>query len=192
MLACFLFDIVTIKYVFQNIFRPYFFNGAISMSKDTDNSTNMQGRIKSILDSLAVEPGGLLPALHAIQDAFGFIPADAVADIASAFNLSRAEVHGVITFYHDFRATPPAKHVIQICRAEACQSMGAEQLLAHAEKSLGCRLHGKSEDGKFSLDPVYCLGHCATSPAVTIGKEVHARMTPARFDHLIAKAKATP
>lgn len=162
------------------------------MSKDTDISSPMPGRIQSILERLAAEPGGLLPALHAIQDAFGFIPADCVADIASAFSLSRAEVHGVITFYHHFRTAPPARHAVQLCRAEACQSMGAEELLAHAEKSLACRLHGTSADGRFSLDPVYCLGHCATAPAVKIGEAVHARMTPARFDHVIAKTKAIP
>ena len=113
-----------------------------------------------------------------------------MADIAGRFNLSRAEVHGVITFYHYFRTTPPARHALQICRAEACQSMGAEQLLTHAETALGCRLHAKSSDGNFSLEPVYCLGHCATAPAMMINDQVHARVTPARLDRLIAKAKA--
>lgn len=161
------------------------------MSQLATDITDTPGRIKSILDSHASQPGDLLPVLHVIQDAIGFIPAESVTDIADAFNLSRAEVHGVITFYHHFRTTPPAKHAIQICRAEACQSMGAEQLLAHAEKTLGCRLHAKSADGNFSLDPVYCLGHCATSPTIMIDDAVHARVTPARFDRLIAKAKET-
>jgi formate dehydrogenase subunit gamma len=162
------------------------------MNQDATSITDTPGRIKSILDKLASQPGDLLPVLHAIQDAIGFIPAESVADIAGAFNLSRAEVHGVITFYHHFRTTPAAKHAIQICRAEACQSMGAEQLLAHAEKALGCRLHAKSADDSFSLEPVYCLGQCATSPAIMIGDAVHARVTPARFDRLIALAKETP
>lgn len=148
-------------------------------------------RIGAILHNHAPQQENLLPALHAIQDALGFIPPESVAGIASAFNLSRAEVHGVITFYHHFRTTPPAKHAIHICRAEACQSMGADQLLAHAERTLGCGLHAKSADDMFSLDPVYCLGQCATSPAIMIDDDLHARVTPARFDQLVAKVQET-
>jgi formate dehydrogenase subunit gamma len=143
----------------------------------------------------------LLPALHAIQDAAGYIPADAVADIASAFNLSRAEVHGVITFYHYFRTEAPARHVVQICRAEACQSMGADALAAHAERATGCKLHGHGDGhshgtghgcgahGDVTLEPVYCLGQCATAPAVMIDGQLHARVTPQRFDALLARAR---
>jgi len=145
--------------------------------------------IKTILDSHAAIPGGLLPALHAIQDAVGYIPGDAVQDIAEAFNQSRAEVHGVITFYHHFRTTPPAAHTIQVCRAESCQSMGAEHLVAHAEKVLGCSMHGRSADGKFALEPVYCLGQCATSPAIMIDEAVHARVSADKFDRLLDKVK---
>lgn len=161
------------------------------MNPHAIDTTDTPVRIKSILDNRTSQPGDLLPVLHAIQDEIGFIPAESVADIAGAFNLSRAEVHGVITFYHHFRTTPPARHTVQICRAEACQSMGGDQLLAHVEKTLGCRLHAKSADDNFSLEPVYCLGHCATSPTIMINDAVHARVTPARFDHLIAKAKDT-
>ena len=131
----------------------------------------------------------LLPVLHAIQDAIGYIPPDRVIDIASAFNLSRAEVHGVITFYHYFRTSPPARQVVQICRAEACQSMGGDALLAHAEQALGCKLHAHSSDGSFALEPVYCLGQCATAPSMMINEALHARVTPARFDALLAMAK---
>ena len=131
----------------------------------------------------------LLPVLHAIQDAIGYIPPDQVAEIASAFNLSRAEVHGVITFYHYFRTSPPARQVVQICRAEACQSMGGDALLAHAEQALGCKLHAHSSDGMFALEPVYCLGQCATAPSMMINEALHARVTPARFDALLAKVK---
>jgi formate dehydrogenase subunit gamma len=133
----------------------------------------------------------LLPALHAIQDKLGFVPDDAVPAIAAAFNLSRAEVHGVITFYHYFRTTPPARHVVQICRAESCQSMGGDALLAHAEAALGCALHAHTADGQFALEPVYCLGQCAVSPAIMVNDAVHARVTPLRFDSLIAKARET-
>jgi formate dehydrogenase subunit gamma len=131
----------------------------------------------------------LLPVLHAIQDAIGYVPPDQVMNIASTFNLSRAEVHGVITFYHYFRTEAPARQVVQICRAEACQSMGGDALLAHAEQALGCKLHAHSVDGEFELEPVYCLGQCATAPSMMINDAVHARVTPARFDKLLAKAK---
>jgi len=130
----------------------------------------------------------LLPALHAIQDRLGFIPPASVAGIAQRFNLSRAEVHGVITFYHYYKSSAPARCTVQICRAEACQSMGGDALLAHAEQALGCSLHGAS--GTFALEPVYCLGQCATAPAMMIGDRVHAKVTPARFDRLLAKARS--
>jgi formate dehydrogenase subunit gamma len=108
------------------------------------------------------------------------VPTDAVPAIAEALNLSRAEVHGVITFYHHFRTIPPARHTIQICCAEACQSMGAERLVEHAEKKLAGRKQGECE-----LKPVYCLGLCATSPALMIDEELHARVTPEKFDRLL-------
>jgi formate dehydrogenase subunit gamma len=145
------------------------------MSLDYDHQ-----QVASIIAAQQSRPGALLPILHDIQDALGFIPPDSVAQIASALNLSRAEVHGVITFYHHFRTTPPARHTIQICCAEACQSMGAEQLVKHAEQ----RLAGRKQ-GDCALQPVYCLGLCATSPAVMIGEELHARVTPEKFDRLM-------
>jgi formate dehydrogenase subunit gamma len=144
--------------------------------------------VSAVLADAGASQDRLLPALHAIQDKLGFVPPDAVAAIAAAFNLSRAEVHGVITFYHYFRTTPPARHVVQICRAEACQSMGGDALLAHAETALGCAMNAHSMDGRFALEPVYCLGQCAVSPAIMVGDAVHARVTPARFDSIIAKA----
>lgn len=129
----------------------------------------------------------LLPLLHALQDRLGHVPPAQVKAIAQHFNLSRAEVHGVITFYHDFRSTPPARCVVQLCRAEACQSMGGERLLAHAQQALGCGLHGRSADDMFALEPVYCLGQCASAPAMTIDGAVFARVTPARFDTLVGE-----
>lgn len=135
-------------------------------------------------------PGGLLPALHAIQDEFGHVPPEGVPAIADEFNLSRAEVHGVITYYHHFRSTPPAGRVVQICRAEACQAMGAEALVAHAEQQLGCKMHGHSADGTVTLEPVYCLGLCAQSPSLMVDDELHARVTPQRFDELLAEWRA--
>jgi len=137
-------------------------------------------QVANILTMQQSRPGALLPILHDIQDALGYIPPDAVSQIASALNLSRAEVHGVITFYHHFHTAPPAQHGIQICCAEACQSRGAEQLVAHAEKKLGGR---KQKD--CSLKPVYCLGLCANSPAMMIDEELHAHVTPEKFDRLL-------
>ncbi|MDB5963360.1 MAG: formate dehydrogenase subunit gamma [Massilia sp.] len=131
----------------------------------------------------------LLPVLHAIQDRIGFIPPESVEELAQSFNVSRAEVHGVITFYHYFKTSPPARCTVQICRAEACQSMGGDALLAHAEQGLGCALHAHTLDNAFALEPVYCLGHCATAPAIMINDAVHAKVTPARFDKLIGKIK---
>jgi formate dehydrogenase subunit gamma len=141
------------------------------------------------------EPGALLPILHDVQAAVGHIPRDVVPQIAEGLNLSRAEVHGVVTYYHHFRAEAPGRHVVQICRAEACQAMGSDALLDHAEQALGCRTHaghgGTSADGRFTLDPVFCLGLCASSPAIVVDGKRHARMTEARFDALIGRLDAT-
>lgn len=131
----------------------------------------------------------LLPVLHAIQDRLGFIPPDALESLAQSFNISRAEVHGVITFYHYYKTSPPARCTVQICRAEACQSMGGDALLSHVQQALGCELHAHSADNGVGLEPVYCLGQCATAPAIMIDDAVHARVTPARFDKLLAKAR---
>ena len=143
----------------------------------------------AVLARLGDEPGALLPLLHAVQDALGHIPREVVPQIAEGLNLSRAEVHGVVTYYHHFRAEAPGRHVVQVCRAEACQAMGADALLAHAQRRLGCTTHGghggRSADGRYTLDPVFCLGLCASSPAVVVDGKLHARMTPARFDQLI-------
>ena len=139
-------------------------------------------QVAAILAAQRDRPGALLPILHDIQDALGYIPPDVVAQIANTLNLSRAEVHGVITFYHHFRTTRPARHTIQICCAEACQSMGSERLVQHAEKKLAHR-----EQSECELHPVYCLGLCATSPAMMVDGQLHARVTPEKFDKLIQK-----
>ena len=131
-------------------------------------------------------PGGLLPLLHAIQAAIGYVPAESVAEIAGALNLSRAEVHGVISFYHDFRSAPAGRHVLQICRAEACQAMGSRALEAHAKNTLGIDYGDTTADGAISLQPVYCLGNCACSPSVRIDDDVHARVDAERLDALLA------
>lgn len=131
-------------------------------------------------------PGGLLPLLHAIQDELGYVPPETVAPIALAMRLSRAEVHGVISFYHDFRSEPGGRHRLQICRAEACQAMGSRALEAHARERLGIDFGATTEDGSISLEAVYCLGNCACSPSVRLDDDVHARVDPARLDALLA------
>ena len=136
-------------------------------------------------------PGALLPLLHAVQDALGYVPDDVVPAIARALNLSRAEVHGVITYYHFFRREPAGKTVVQVCRAEACRACGAEELLRHAEQILGCAQHATRVDGAVTLEPVYCLGLCASSPTVKINDRLHARVSPARLERLCQEAEAT-
>ncbi|AKM32202.1 formate dehydrogenase [Pandoraea faecigallinarum] len=130
----------------------------------------------------------LLPLLHALQDREGYVDPAHVPAIAAALNLSRAEVHGVITFYHHFRSAPPAATVVQVCRAEACRSRGGEALVAHVEACTGAHIDGEASHG-VSVESVYCLGQCALSPAVTINGELHARVGPARFDALFADAR---
>ena len=134
-------------------------------------------------------PGGLLPALHGIQDALGYVPPDAVPLVAEQVNLSRAEVHGVDSYSHHFRSAPAGRLLVQVCRAEACKAMGADALLAHAEQRLGCGVHGTSADGQYSLEPVFCLGLCASSPSIAINDEVHARIRPALFDEIVGEAR---
>lgn len=130
-----------------------------------------------------------MPALHQVQDRLGYIPPELVGEIALEFNLSRAEVHGVITFYPHFRSEPAARHTLEVCRAESCQAMGGEVLAVHARERLGCDFHAVSADGTISLEPVYCLGLCAQSPAVMFDGRPHARVTPAKLDRLIEAAR---
>lgn len=145
--------------------------------------------VTEVIAKLQDKPGALLPILHGIQDALGYIPPDSVPLIAKALNLSRAEVHGVITFYHYFRETPPGKHTIHVCRAESCQSMGAVALEAHAKVKLGIGFHETTADGDFSLEPVYCLGNCACSPAISIDGETYGRVSPERFDEILNEVR---
>ena len=132
--------------------------------------------------------GALLPILHALQKALGYMPPAAVPPIAHELNLSRAEIHGVISFYHYFRQKPVGRHTIYICRAEACQAMGSRALEAHAKKKLGIGFHETTPDGAFTLEPVYCLGNCACSPSLLIDGELHARVDAQRFDELLEDA----
>ena len=134
--------------------------------------------------------GPLMPILHAAMHAFGHVPEAAVPVIAQELNLSRAEVHGVVTFYHDFRRKVPGKHVLKLCRAEACQSMGCEKLVSHAEARLGVTCGNTSADGRVTLEPIYCLGLCATAPSAMLDGKIIGRLTEKKLDALLKEAGA--
>ena len=146
--------------------------------------------VHRIITGLKDKPGALLPILHGIQDALGYVPPDSVPLIAGELNLSRAEVHGVISFYHYFRETPPGQRTIYLCRAESCQAMGSEALETHVKNKLCVDFHETTADEAFTLEPVYCLGNCACSPSIMIDKEVHGRVSPERFDEIIKTVQA--
>lgn len=148
--------------------------------------------IQAEVDALKHKPGALLPILHALQDRIGFIPEAAVPIIADALHQTRAEVHGVISFYHHFRTTPPGRHVVQICRAEACQSVGARQLEAHAKARLGVDYHQTTPDREITLEAVYCLGNCACGPSIRVDDSIHGRVTPDAFDELMDELQTRP
>lgn len=147
----------------------------------TSTTGPAQHTIRRVLDDKRHLPGALLPILHAIQDELGHVPPAAVAEIAEALNLSRAEVHGVISYYHHFRTEPARAHVVQVCRAEACQACGSDALWEHASR--------KAADADVTLEPVYCLGLCATAPALSIDDKPYARVGASKFDHLLAQLK---
>lgn len=138
------------------------------------------------LQHYAGQAGNLLPILHAVQHALGCVPESAIPVLADALQLSRAEIHGIISFYPHFRTEPAGRVVLEVCRAESCQAMGGDQLAEHARQRLGCEFHATSADGQATLEPVYCLGLCAQSPAVMLDGQPHARMTSAKLDRLLS------
>jgi formate dehydrogenase subunit gamma len=140
-------------------------------------------RIRECLD----REGPLLPILHALQDEFGYIDEAAEPLIADVLNITRAEVHGVVTFYHDFRRAPAGRHVLKLCRAEACQSVGGDALAARAEARLGVALGHTTADGRVTIEPVYCLGLCSVSPSAMIDGKVVARLDAGKLDALLAE-----
>jgi formate dehydrogenase subunit gamma len=143
--------------------------------------------IRGVLADARHKPGALLVVLHAIQDRLGFVPRDAVPLIATELNLSRAEVHGVVSFYHHFRERPAGRHVVRVCRAEACQSMRGAELAQHANRALGVEFDQTDAEGNFTLESVFCLGNCACAPAVMIDDELYGRVTTERFDALLTQ-----
>ncbi len=144
----------------------------------------------AIIADFGARPEQLVQILHRFMDAFGTISEAAVRQLADELNLSRAEVHGVVSYYHDFRTDPPCRHVIRICAAESCQAMGSRALERHAAEALGVSMH--SSNGELRLEPVYCLGNCACSPAVMIDGKTYGRVTPARFDELVTGVLESP
>lgn len=143
--------------------------------------------IQAIAERFVDTPGGLMPLLHAVQEQIGYVPSEAVPIIARTMNLSRAEVHGVISFYHDFKSAPRGRHVIRVCRAESCQAMGAVELAAHIQRRLGIGFGETSKDGAYTLEPVFCLGNCACSPAIVVDEDISGRVSKSRFDEILAR-----
>jgi formate dehydrogenase subunit gamma len=156
------------------------------MTTQINSSTWQAEDVTSIVNTMRNTPGALLPILHAVQDKLGYIPPESLPLLAQGLNLSRAEVHGVVSFYHYFRSTPAGNHTIQICRAESCQAMGSRALESHAKKALNIDFKQTTIDGDISLEPVYCLGNCACSPAIRIGDEVHGHVDTEKFDQLVS------
>ncbi len=146
---------------------------------------DLEKAVTAIVANHAGQMGSLMPILHAIQEQFDYVPEAVVPVLASQLNLSRAEVHGVIHFYHDFCSEKPGKHIIQVCRAEACQAMGSRDLEKHIKDLLGIDYGQTTKDGQFTLKPVYCLGNCACTPTLRIDDDIHARVTPKRFEQLL-------
>jgi len=148
-------------------------------------TVDKEALIRDLVRQFADVPGGLLPLLHAVQEALGYVPPEVIPELAHGMGLSRAEVHGVIGFYHDFHVSPGGETTIHLCRAEACQAMGSRALEAHVKARLGIDYGETTADGKYRLEPVYCLGNCSCAPSVRIDDDVHARVSPDTFDQLV-------
>jgi formate dehydrogenase subunit gamma len=146
-------------------------------------------RTAAVIEDMQGLEGPLLPILHGIQAEFGFVPKDSLPVIAEALNISNAEVHGVVSFYHDYRSHPAGKHVVKICRAEACQSMGGDAIAARIQQLLGIGFHETTSDGAVTLEPVYCLGLCACSPAAMLDGEVIGRLDADKLDEIVAEVR---
>jgi formate dehydrogenase subunit gamma len=158
------------------------------MNMQLVSSGEIDGRIAGIIAPFLSLEGPAMPMLHAIQAAFGYVPAASVPVVADALNLSRAEVHGLVSFYHDFRDEPAGRTVIKLCRAEACQALGAERVAAHVSARLGIGWHETTPDNAVTLEPVFCLGLCAAAPCGMVNDRTVARLTIARIDALVDDA----
>lgn len=153
------------------------------------SAQEISDRVVAIVDNLSDLEGPLLPILHDVQEEFGFVPVPALKVIAEKLNLSRAEVHGVMSFYHDFREEPAGRHVLKICRAEACQSMGGDAFAENVKQRLGIDWHETTTDGQITLEPVYCLGLCSCAPAAILDDKLHGRLDDSSIDDIVAEAR---
>lgn len=158
----------------------------------SDNAAEERAAIATQVEQLQQQPGALLPILHGIQKQLGYIPAAAIPIIASALQQTRAEIEGVISFYHHFRTAPAGRNLLQICGAEACQARGAKALQLHAQTTLGIGFHQTTPDLEYSLEPVYCLGNCACGPSIRVGDEIIGNVDPQRFDQLLDQLSTLP
>lgn len=147
--------------------------------------TNVAERAAAIIEEFKSLEGPLLPILHEMQHEFGYVPTETLPAIARALNISNAEVHGVVTFYHDYRKEPAGRHVLKICQAEACQSMGSDRIAAMVQQALGIGFHETSKDGSVTLEPIYCLGLCACAPSAMLDGEVLGRVDQDTIDEIV-------
>ncbi|WP_395448238.1 formate dehydrogenase subunit gamma [Aminobacter sp. UC22_36] len=153
-------------------------------------STELTARTAAVISELKNLEGPLIPILHGVQEEFGYVPQETLPIIAEALNLSRAEVHGVFTFYHDFRHHPAGRHVLKVCQAEACQSMGSDAIAAQIKQKLGIGFHETSKDGAVTLEPIYCLGLCACAPAAMLDGEVIGRLDADKIDEIAEEIRS--
>jgi formate dehydrogenase subunit gamma len=153
-------------------------------------STEEAARVAAIIEEMKSLEGPLLPILHGVQEEFGYVPGSVMPQIAEALNISRAEVHGVASFYHDFRNAPAGRHVIKLCQAEACQSMGSDDIAARLTRLLGIGLHETAADGSVTFEPVYCLGLCACAPAALVDGEPIGRLDADAVDEIVAEVRS--
>ena len=150
------------------------------------NESYDKAAASELIEEIGAAPEMLVQILNAFVEKFAYISEDAIRHVADVLNLSRADVHGVVSYYHDHRTQPAGKRVVKICQAESCQAMGSDALTAHAEKSLGLKMHDTSDDGETTLEPIYCLGNCACSPAIMIDERVYGRVDARRFDEILS------
>ncbi len=151
--------------------------------------TEIASRTIAVINELKTLEGPLLPILHGIQEEFGYVPGESLPVIAEALNISNAEVHGVVTFYHDYRNHPAGRHVLKVCMAESCQSMGGNEMAAKLQQLLGIGFHETARDGSVTLEPVYCLGMCACSPAAMLDGELIGRLDADRLEEIAAEVR---
>ncbi len=163
-----------------------------SNGKGLANQAEIESVVANILVELKDIPGPLLPILHEVQKQLGYVPDSSLPIIGKALNISRAEVHGVVSFYHHFSSKPRGRHIIEVCRAESCQSVGGRDLESHAKAALGLDWYQTSLDKEITLEPVFCLGNCACSPAIRIGEEVYGRMDAEQFDEILDELRTVP